>query len=581
VLNENLQSFLTYIPYKMVFVGLISLFLYLTLLILIKILFPQKKLSYPLLLFGFSFLPIISVFREGVYESGDFTIHVTRTMSFYKNLAEGILIPRWAGELNATFGYALFEFVYPLPYYLASFYHFLGANFINSVKLLLISTYISSGLTMYFWLKNHVSSRNAFLGSIFYLFAPYHLVDMHFRSDIGEMTAFVFLPLSLFFIDKAIRNNSFLYKFLGGLSIALLVLSRPALSLLGFGIITSYPIFIRRGKKLVEVLQVYISHILGLLLSAYYWLPVFLESKYAQGAFVKINLEFYPFTSFFYSPWRYGFLFQGPHGELAFVVGYGHWLVLAASCYLIVSKKKRDNFFLFFFLVSLALIFLMQGISEQIWYAVSFLTKMMLTYRPLATLALTTSALAAYISSHLKSTKLYYLLIAITVGTTILNWGNRKNIPQIKDDQISREIPSISASGECFWPALYLSVKEPNCFSTLPDKHIEAITGDIHIIQEKRKTTLHTYLIDTKRQGLVKENTSYFPGWRLLINGKERQILFSDEKYPGIITFYLNEGRNQVELVFQETQVRKYSLVITLLALFISGFYLLLYKKRD
>src|SRR3989344_3106196 len=174
------QQLLLNPPYHMVFVSLISLVLYLFIISFFRFVYPKKRIPYPLLLLGFSLLPIISIFREGTYESSDINIHITRTMSFYKALQDGIMIPRWAGELNATYGYALFEFIYPFPYYIASFYHLLGFNFLESVKLLLASTYMASGFSMYYWLKNHVSEKSAFLGSIFYLFAPYHLINMHF-----------------------------------------------------------------------------------------------------------------------------------------------------------------------------------------------------------------------------------------------------------------------------------------------------------------------------------------------------------------------------------------------------------------
>src|SRR5438067_733186 len=96
---------LEYPPYHMVFVSVIALCVYLLFIIVYHFIFPQKKISYLFLLLGFSILPIISVFREGTYESGDLTLHVSRLMDFYKSLSEGVLIPRWASELNATFGY--------------------------------------------------------------------------------------------------------------------------------------------------------------------------------------------------------------------------------------------------------------------------------------------------------------------------------------------------------------------------------------------------------------------------------------------------------------------------------------------
>src|SRR3989344_6533128 len=101
------QQFLLHPPYHMVFISLISLVLYLSIISFLRFVYPKSKIPYPILLLRFSLLPIISIFREGSYESSDINIHIVRTMAFYKSLAEGVLIPRWAGELNATYGYPL------------------------------------------------------------------------------------------------------------------------------------------------------------------------------------------------------------------------------------------------------------------------------------------------------------------------------------------------------------------------------------------------------------------------------------------------------------------------------------------
>ena len=183
-------------PYRMVLVNIISLTALVLLLTLNKFIFPKKKIPYPILLLAFSILPIISIFRQGTYESGDLTINAIKLISFSDSLKEGTLIPRWAGELNATYGYPKFIFAYPLPYYIGSILNFLGASYVNSIKLLIITVYFLSGLSVFYWLKYFTRPRDAFLGAILYQFAPYLLIDMHFRVDIGELTALFFLPLS-------------------------------------------------------------------------------------------------------------------------------------------------------------------------------------------------------------------------------------------------------------------------------------------------------------------------------------------------------------------------------------------------
>lgn len=131
-------------PYRMVVVHFVAFCF------LLGFIFVRYKKAKPLkpfhILVLVLFLPLMSIFRAGTYESGDLTFQAYKTLSFYNSLKEGILIPRWSAELNGTYGYPNFIFAYQLPYYITSFFHFSGFDLIKSVKLLLISTYFFSGV---------------------------------------------------------------------------------------------------------------------------------------------------------------------------------------------------------------------------------------------------------------------------------------------------------------------------------------------------------------------------------------------------------------------------------------------------
>ena len=140
-------------PYRMVLVNLISLILLLFGILAFKFLHPKRPINLFVLLILISLLPIISILRQGAYESGDFNIHIYRIIAFFDSLKEGILIPSWAAQLNATYGNPLFLFNYSLPYYAISFFHFIGIDFINSTKLYLGMVFYFSGITIYITVK--------------------------------------------------------------------------------------------------------------------------------------------------------------------------------------------------------------------------------------------------------------------------------------------------------------------------------------------------------------------------------------------------------------------------------------------
>jgi len=87
-------------PYRMVFVNVVTSLLVLSGTIIYRYVYPKKKLNLFILLLIISILPVISIFRTGTYESGDFNIHVRRSMEFYQLLSEDNIMPTWAGNLN-------------------------------------------------------------------------------------------------------------------------------------------------------------------------------------------------------------------------------------------------------------------------------------------------------------------------------------------------------------------------------------------------------------------------------------------------------------------------------------------------
>ncbi len=72
--------------------------------------------------------------HSGLPPTHDGEYHVIRFYEFDKTLRDGNLYPLWGSDLNFTYGVPLFNYVYPLPNYVASFFHLLGSSFIDAFK---------------------------------------------------------------------------------------------------------------------------------------------------------------------------------------------------------------------------------------------------------------------------------------------------------------------------------------------------------------------------------------------------------------------------------------------------------------
>lgn len=561
--------------YKMVVLNLIlSTCLFLSL-IAYKYLF-KRKINLLYLLILISILPIISIFRAGTYESGGFSDYLKFAISFYNSLKEGILIPQWDSLRSAGYGSPIFMFMYILPFYIVSFFHSIGFTFIDSMKILLALSFPLSGLSMYVFIKGWFGKVPAFVASIFYLFAPYHLVDLHFRTDVGEALSFIFLPIQFLSAKKIIETGSWKWIIIGAINIILLIMSHQAISLISIFIVATYGVtlWICNKRKNIKYLWLFIfSIILGILISTFYWLPIVFEAKnifwgnYGNVSFIK------PLTMFFYSPWKLGLLFQGPNGELSFIVGYIHWIIVIFSIVLLVRSRVKGKLksILIYLLISFAVTFLMmQEISKPIWDFIPLISKSQFSYRFLLFTSFFSAVMAGIISTVLiRSKKGKYVLISlcfIAIISTMLNWGHRRFIPSIDDAYLKKELILSSPIFEVTIPkwADYTNFTVKN----KPISHIDILSGRAEIVEIFRNSIRHNYVIHAYTKTVFRENTFYFPGWNLKINNKSHKIIYDKEKYQGIITFSLPKGIYKVELAYSDTLINKISKTISLLSIF-------------
>src|SRR3989344_8161964 len=147
----------------------------------------KKSKFFLLLIFIISLFPLFDLFHPGLPITHDGKDHVARIANFYQNITEGNIIPRWAGNLNWGYGHPILMFLYPLPSYGASLFHFLGFSLVDSLKIIFGLAFILSGFSMYVLVKElFKNEESGFVSALLYLYAPYRFVDLYVRGAIGE-----------------------------------------------------------------------------------------------------------------------------------------------------------------------------------------------------------------------------------------------------------------------------------------------------------------------------------------------------------------------------------------------------------
>lgn len=539
----------------------------------------KKNRMYLLALFLLSILPLLDFFHPGLPVTHDGQDHVARIANFYRNLQEGVFIPRWAANLNWGFGHPILMFLYPLPSYIASLFHILGFNLIDSTKLVFIASYILSGLTMYVWLKSFLPRHSAFVGGLLYVIAPYRFVDIYVRGDIGESVAFVFPPLLFYFLVKMSQKRSYWYFAGGALTLAALILAHNAVSIIFLPVIFFYLLYlflINRFRKYF-ILNILLLILTGFMLSAFFWVPAFFEGKYTLRDIITKGSYLHNFVGYLqlvYGAWSYG-----GSGQFSVQVGVVQWVMtIMAGIFIFEKNEKEYKRFLYggFFIFFLCALFLMIPYSQFIWDRVSLLQKFQFPWRFLSLCVFVTALFGAWIVSFIPKQHQTSAVIIILVSLLFFNkdyWHARTFLhkPELFFTGIYNSTTDTGESAP-IWSVRFMEHQ--------PRAHIEVISGKVDVIQEAAHTSVfHSYVISTSSKIRLRENTLYFPGWSVTVDGIKVPIQFQDPQNRGVDTFFVAPGKHIVKLSFVETRLRLIADGISTVGLCLLAIFFILKKK--
>lgn len=528
-----------------------------------------KKYLFPLLIISVSLIALIDLFKPGLPLTHDGQDHVARIANFYQNLTEGNIIPRWAGNLNWGYGHPILEFLYPLPSYFASLVHFFGFTLVDSVKLVFGISFVLSGIAMYIFIKELLGQgKAAFLASLLYIIVPYRFVDLYVRGAIGEHVAFIFPPLIFYFLVKLSKRYSSLYLIGGVFSFAGLNLSHNAISLMFMPLFILFALFLFfQSKKKMQLGIQYIATIfLGFGLSAFFWIPALIEGKYTLRDIVtsggEYKVSFVLWKDFFLSPWSYG-----GTAALSKQIGGVQWIGIFSSIIATYYLYNKKNKLWIISLVSLIIfwitLFLMTSWSNQVWQLVTILQKFQFPWRFLS-LTVFLSALLGAIAFHVfwdKYKKVLLLILIISLLMVNKDYWHANGYLYKSESFYKGIYNGTTDTGESapIWSVRFMEKKA--------ESKVEIISGYGKIKEIARSITKREYQVEATERIRVLENTLYFPGWTVFVDGREESVEFQDQIHRGLITFGVDKGEHLVSIIYEETKVRKFANFISLASL--------------
>lgn len=564
----------------------------------------NQKLIF-LLLILLSIPAILPLFNEGFFLPHD-NIFVARIFAMSEGLKDGQFPVRWTG--NFRYGEPLFNFYAPLPYYIGSLISFLGLSFIDVAKILLGSSVVFSGLSM-FLLGNRLFGKfSGLLAAVLYMYAPYHAVDIYVRGALSESWSLIFFPLIFLFIYNLANQKNFKDFLFLTLSFVGLFLTHNIMTLLFAPFVTGWILIIFILKRNLEFLLLTVgSIILATGISAFFLFPAFLERNLVQSGKLTsghfdYRAHFVGLRQFVIPSWGYGASLWGPIDDMSFQIGPVHLggliVVGISSCLglirfkrlwfleqseqvsvsrasqvdqesqLIGSHSKTISLIIIFlgfeFLLSL---FMMHNKSQFIWDSLPILSFTQFPWRFLGVSIFLASFLSGALFFYFKR-KALYLLAPLIVITIIINanYFKPEKFVYINDDYfISSD--KLSKGGDL--PADYVPI-----WAKLIDNSHEInkpTTNESFLkVSDFNQSSVSTSFkagVDKDEVSGVIVPVAYFPGWKVYVDGVE--IEQNEPTITGLINFKLPQGNHDVSLKFENTPVRNISNMISLVSVII------------
>lgn len=557
------------------------------------------------LILVFSFFAFKPLLLNGFFPIHDDT-QVARVYEMTTALKDGMFPVRWSKDLGYGFGYPIFNFYDPLPYYIAGGISLLGFDALFSTKLMVILAIILSGFSMYLLSKEFFGKKGALFSSLLYILAPFHAVEIFVRGDFAENLAYAFIPLLFYGVLKINKDYKWRYIVITAISYAFIILSHnlTAMMVTPFILLFIGFLILRDRKKTLSFLtKVVFALFIGVLISAFYWLPAFFEMKFTDvlsqiGGGANFRDHFVCVSELWISQWGYGGSTKGCIDGVSFMIGKYH-ILLTFGLFLLalvtlfskkyirkINQEKEILYFIIFcFFSFLISVFFMLEMSKSLWELIKPMEFFQYPWRFLIMATFFTSlisgALFWVLEKYVVKKNINYLLtvfififmifvsLKFFVPQTILN---KNSSDYTNKYSLNWEASKISDE---YMPKGF---RVPQSAYEIPDVS-NLTTKELSIKIIERKTQYMKLSLEIFKEGDYILPFAFFPAWQAKIDGNRVKIIESPR--GSIVSF--SKGKHIFELSFIQTPVEKIANIISIAGILVLliGIIRLRQKKYD
>ena len=483
---------------------------------------------------------------------------------------------RWVPDLQKGYGSPIFIYLPPLPYYAGELIHFGGVEFLNTIKVLYIIGFVLSALFMFLLAREFWGMLGGMVAAVFYVYAPYHAVDVYVRGSMNEHWALAFFPAVLWGIYKVIEEGKPVYVLLLALFVSALLLSHGPTIVILFPLAVVWVVaFLLMSRQWERLAHLTIAAGGGFGMAAYFTLPALLEQDFVQIEAVKTGFFYYAnhFPTmeqlFLTRFWGYGDSRVGDGDLMSFQIGWLHWGLTAVSILIapFLWRMSRTAFLAVVVIVAFfwGSVFMMHPRSDFLWQTFTWLQWLQFPWRFLSLTIFTSSFLAGAILLLANKRPYLRLLLSIALIGAVIGFNQ----------EFFHFGQRIYGGDEAFFvgdPRGYQieapSYTHPAYAAVQPSQpaaaEVQVLGGDADITQVARGSASLAFAVRSTSGARLRTSVVYFPNWRVKVDGKT--IPHDHANELAAISFYVPQGSHDVKLSLEDTALRTFSNYLSLAA---------------
>jgi hypothetical protein len=505
---------------------------------------------------------------------------VARVIVMGNALKHGQFPVRWVSDLGYGYGYPLYNFYGPLPYYLGGSLYAFGVDSVMATKWMFGVGTILASVTMFIFLYPILGLLSSITGSMIFLYAPYHAVQIFIRGSVGEYWAIACVPLIFSGIWYIYHNRYTKGGIIGSLGLAGAILSHTILGFITTGIIGILVLILFLKKRDWHFLMMFM---LGLGMSAFFWLPALVEMRYTsvEGMISSSTTSFSDHyicpSQLWNAPWGYAGSAQGCADGMSLKIGKFHIIVFILSLFILFLKRsvrrlRHINVFIFVVIAcTVCSIFLTLPYASFIWNMFPMTRFIQYPWRLLSFVTLGMGIVSAYIvvSNKAPITR-FFCMAALVVGAILVN--AKLFVPQY---QFLRDSYQFETVEELRFRMSKISDEYMPKDFVRPMHNTDIVRDVISstpslTVQEVKKTEvsmIYEVISNTPQNVLLK--IAYFPGWMFWVNGmKVTPTITSNLPYVKVA-----RGKSTIEMKFINTPVRTAANYLSILSILVCMLY--------